>query len=399
MGGDHDRAGERAAREAGDQPAQAGLAEAVDVLGDIGQQRADQRIGREVHQEGQQHHRAHVGRRPDIGEAFAQGAQRCGMGRLLAQHAQAPHPDVEGQRQARRIEEADAEVGQARSQQRHQARPRQGAHHPRRIGGRARHAHGPHQVVRRHGLADQEVAQGDVGGPDQPHDRGQHEHRPRRGLAAQEQRRQRRRHGEVGGAHHAEHLAIADAVARHAEQGRDQGAEELQGAENGQRQDRAGRDQHEPAQDHAFHLEGPGGQQVGRPLIAEAPDLERRQRRYARSETHVLFVPSPGRRLLAPLRAAHRALLGRGLQLTPWHGPFSPIAWLALGKPHMLCNIAHLEIVIIRPVQLRCKARPAHCGQGMPSSGGSRSREPHADLPWEKFRIWAVPCKSVLIST
>ena len=132
MGGDHDRAGERAAREAGDQPAQAGLAEAVDVLGDIGQQRADQRIGREVHQEGQQHHRAHVGRRPDIGEAFAQGAQRCGMGRLLAQHAQAPQPDVEGQRQARRIEEADAEVGQARAQQGHQARSRQGADHPRR---------------------------------------------------------------------------------------------------------------------------------------------------------------------------------------------------------------------------------------------------------------------------
>ena len=103
--GDDDRTGERAGREAGDQPAQAGLAEAVDVLGDIGQQRADQRIGREVHQEGQQHHRAHVRRRPDVGEALAQRAQRRGMGRLLAQHAQAPDADIEREREARGIEE------------------------------------------------------------------------------------------------------------------------------------------------------------------------------------------------------------------------------------------------------------------------------------------------------
>ncbi len=46
--GDHDRPRERAAREAGDQPAQAGLAKAVDIPGDIGQQRADQRIGGEI---------------------------------------------------------------------------------------------------------------------------------------------------------------------------------------------------------------------------------------------------------------------------------------------------------------------------------------------------------------
>ena len=99
----------------------------------------------------------------------------------------------------------------------------------------------------------------------------------------------------IGGPHQAEQIAIADAVAGHAEEGRDQGAEELQGAEDRQRQHRAGRDQHEPAQDHAFHLERPGGQQIGRPLEAEAADLKRRQRRHARDETHVLFVPSPGR--------------------------------------------------------------------------------------------------------
>ena len=171
-----------------------------------------------------------------------------------------------------------------------------------------------------------------------------------RGLAGQEQRRQRRRHGEVGGAHQAEQVAIAEAVAGHAEQGRDQGAEELQGAEDGQRQDRAGRDQHEPAQDHAFHLEGPGGQQVGRPLVAEAPDLERRQRRYARDETHVLFVPSPGRRLLAPLGRRHRALSGRGLQLPPVMAPVSPIAGLDLQKPYILCILLHgsIKLLIIR---------------------------------------------------
>jgi hypothetical protein len=38
---------QRARREAGDQPAHAALIEAVDVLGDMGQQRADERIGRE----------------------------------------------------------------------------------------------------------------------------------------------------------------------------------------------------------------------------------------------------------------------------------------------------------------------------------------------------------------
>jgi hypothetical protein len=33
-------------------------------------------------------------------------------------------------------------------------------------------------------------------------------------------------------------------------------------------------------------------------LKAKAPDLKRRQRRYAPGRTHVLFVPFPGRRLV-----------------------------------------------------------------------------------------------------
>ena len=203
----------------------------------------------------------------------------------------------------------------------------------------------------------------------------------RRGKAGQEQRRQRRRHGEIGGAHQAEQLAIADAVAGHAEQGRDQGAEELQGAEDGQRQDRAGRDQHEPAQDHAFHLEGPGGQQVGRPLEAEAPDLERRQRRYARDETHVLFVPSPGRRLAWRLSGQPTVRFWAAdcnYRLGMGHSRQSrglPI------KALYIVQFCTLKLVDIRPCS--CVARRAQriVPAGMPLSGGSRSREPHADVP------------------
>ena len=106
------------AKQAISQPS-AGLVEAVDVLGDVGQQRADQRVGREVHQEGEQHQRAHVGRRPDIGEALA--AAPCSIERETCaspSDAQAPDPDIEREREARGVDGADRDIGDARAQQR-----------------------------------------------------------------------------------------------------------------------------------------------------------------------------------------------------------------------------------------------------------------------------------------
>src|SRR5260370_22562302 len=141
---------------------------------------------------------------------------------------------------------------------------------------------------------------------------------------------------------------MADPIARQPEQRRDKGAQELQGAEHGERQPRAGRHQHEPAQDHAFHLECPGSQQIGRPLEAETADLKRRQRRHTRGETHVLFVPSPVERLV-------RAPRGLGTVRAP--GTYcnyrvdmaaSPIAGLLQLKPYILWSYYQPELVNTR---------------------------------------------------
>ncbi len=56
-----------------------------------------------------------------------------------------------------------------------------------------------------------------------------------------------------------------------------------------------GRDQHEPAQDHAFHLERPRGKEIGRPLEAEAPNAERRQSWRTRDKAHVFVRSLPPR--------------------------------------------------------------------------------------------------------
>ena len=83
------------------------------------------------------------------------------------------------------------------------------------------------------------------------------------------------RQHDINGAHGAQYVAMADAVAGHAENRRHDGADEQEGAEDGQHQHRVGLDQHVPAEDQRLHFEGAGGEQVGGPLEAEAPDAER----------------------------------------------------------------------------------------------------------------------------
>jgi len=83
------------------------------------------------------------------------------------------------------------------------------------------------------------------------------------------------RENEIGGTHEAEQIARADAVADDAEQRREQRADELQRAVKGEQHHRAGLDDDIPAEDDAFHLARPGGEQIGRPLKAEARDRER----------------------------------------------------------------------------------------------------------------------------
>jgi hypothetical protein len=89
---------------------------------------------------------------------------------------------------------------------------------------------------------------------------------------------QRRCQHNVDGAHAAQQVAMADAVAHHAEHGRYQRAPELHGSEQGQQQHRAGLGQHVPAQDQRLHLEGAGSEQVREPLKTKAAVAEERER-------------------------------------------------------------------------------------------------------------------------
>ena len=82
------------------------------------------------------------------------------------------------------------------------------------------------------------------------------------------------------------------------------------------------------AEDHALHLESPGGEQVGRPLKTEAGNLERCQRRYARDETQGLVRSSPGRLCAAPRDRRHDARERGGLQLSVDHAAPPGIAGL-----------------------------------------------------------------------
>src|SRR6185295_17890097 len=82
--------------------------------------------------------------------------------------------------------------------------------------------------------------------------------------------RQQRGEGGVDAAREAQHVAVADPVAGQAEERREQRAEPGERGDGRELLHRAGCDQHVPAEDQRLHLEGPRGQQVGRPLEAEA---------------------------------------------------------------------------------------------------------------------------------
>ena len=106
-------------------------------------------------------------------------------------------------------------------------------------------------------------------------------------MARQRQRHQGCGKHRIGGAHHGEKVAVADAVPGHAKHRRDQGPGVVEGSEQGQQQDRSGLDQHVPAKDQRLHLESPRGEQVGRPLKTITPDTERSERGESREFAQV----------------------------------------------------------------------------------------------------------------
>src|SRR5437763_4760170 len=82
---------------------------------------------------------------------------------------------------------------------------------------------------------------------------------------------------------------MPDPVARHAKHRREQRPEILQRPEQRQRQYRAGLDQDVPAEHEVLHLDAPGGQEIGRPLKAEAAHPERRQHRGGGEQGHAVY--------------------------------------------------------------------------------------------------------------
>ena len=71
---------------------------------------------------------------------------------------------------------------------------------------------------------------------------------------------------------------MPDAIPDHAEHRRDQCPDILQRCEYREQQHRARLDHDIPAEHQRFHLERPGGEQIGRPLKAIVADLEWRER-------------------------------------------------------------------------------------------------------------------------
>ena len=211
-----DRTEQGAGGEARDQPAQAGLAKPVDVARNVGEERTHKRIGRKVDEKGQQHHGAHDRRRPDIDKAFLERLQRRAVRRRFAEQPDALDADAECQHEACRVHGAHRHVGKARTQGGDECRARECPHDARRVGGGARYRHCTHQVVGRHGLADQQVAQRDIGGAHEADHGGEDEHRRRSGKSGEKEHHQRQRDRDISRPHQAEQVAVADAVAHHA---------------------------------------------------------------------------------------------------------------------------------------------------------------------------------------
>jgi hypothetical protein len=93
---------------------------------------------------------------------------------------------------------------------------------------------------------------------------------PRLQGVGERERGQHRGQDGIDAAREAQHVAVPDAVARQAEERREQRAEPGERGDGRELLHRAGGDQHIPAEDQRFHLERPRGEQVRRPLKAEA---------------------------------------------------------------------------------------------------------------------------------
>ena len=226
-----DRGREAAEREAGDQPAEARRVDAVDPLGDIGQEPVRGRVGGQVDQERQQHHGEQLRRPQDVDQAFHEVAP-AGWARREGRAAPRP-PDrhrrparhAEGQREARQVEARDDEVGIADPERRGQPRAGERAGDAGRVHGGARQAEGAHQVLRRDRLADERVPHHEVVGA---HDAGEgrDDEHPRRGQhPARARHHQQRSQRRVDRAHRAQHRPAPQAVAQHPEHRRGQRAE------------------------------------------------------------------------------------------------------------------------------------------------------------------------------
>ena len=176
--------------------------------------------------------------------------------------------------QAEGVEARHRDIGRPHAERREHAGTRQRAADAGKIGGGARDAHGGDQLVARDVVGNQRDAHAEVRWAHQAVEAGNDEHQQRRQRAGEGDSHEDGGEYRIGGAHGTEEGAVADPVARHAEHRRDQRAGELQGAEQGQEQHRAGLDQHVPAQNQRLHLEGAGGQEIGRPLQAKSAHPE-----------------------------------------------------------------------------------------------------------------------------
>jgi hypothetical protein len=182
------------------------------------------------------------------------------------------------QQRAEDIEADDRDIGRSHAEGGEQAGTAQCTRDARGIHRGSRNADRADQLIRRHDGRDQGAAHAKVGRPHEAHDRHDDQDIKRTQIARQRQRHQRGSQHRKGRAHHGEQIAMTDAVTHHAEHRRDQSADEIERREDRQQQHRSGLDQHIPAENERLHLEGPRGEQIGRPLESVIPDAEGSER-------------------------------------------------------------------------------------------------------------------------
>ena len=186
-----------------------------------------------------------------------------------------PFRHAERQGEAGQIEDRDEDIRAPDAESGHQRGPGKRAGDPRGVHGRAGHPDSPHQVIARDGVADQGIAHHLVVRTEDATERRGDEHERRRQHVGEAQDHQDRRQEREARPHAAEHGASAQAVAERPEHRRGQRAELLQRAERGEQEHRPRAHHHVPAEDQRLHLEGPGREEIGGPLEAEAAHAQR----------------------------------------------------------------------------------------------------------------------------